>query len=412
MLNMDMIGRLRENRLTVLGTQSGDRWEAWLGAVAPLFDLELAFHGDGYGPSDQTPFYGRGVPVLHFFTGAHDDYHRPSDDADRVDFAGAARVVEMVAEVALRTAEYTPGLAYRETTSGPPLAGDSRGYGAWLGTIPDYTAMGPSASGGVLLGGVRKGGPAEAAGLRAGDKIVEMGGKIIDNLYDMTFVLRDHHPGDVITIAVEREGARLELAATLRSRDEMASAAGADHAREGEAASAHGDAAPAPPLMDPETLLYPGEERHLRRVRQLTFEGENAEAYFAPDGKSLVFQARRGDGDCDRIFALDVAGGEPRPVSSGEGRTTCAYFTYPDGDATASSRSTSPAASRGRSPPARAVPPAPTSPTRMATRSCTHPRTFPPRRARRSRTRAAATCGPSTPPTTSSCSARARRSNA
>jgi Tol biopolymer transport system component len=85
--------------------------------------------------------------------------------------------------------------------------------------------------------------------------------------------------------------------------------------------------------MDPDTLLYPGEARHLRNVRQLTFEGENAEAYFAPDGETLVFQARRGDGDCDRIFALDAAGGAPRPISSGEGRTTCAYFTYPDGDA-------------------------------------------------------------------------------
>jgi Tol biopolymer transport system component len=177
---------------------------------------------------------------------------------------------------------------------------------------------------------VRKGGPAEAAGLRAGDVIVEMDGKAIDNLYDMTFVLRDHHPGDVIRIAVLREGARRELGVTLRSRDEMAGAAGA---QSGESAGAHGGPPPASPRMDPETLLYPGEARHLRNVRQLTFEGENAEAYFAPDGETLVFQARRGDGDCDRIFAIDVAGGTPRPISSGEGRTTCAYFTYPDGDA-------------------------------------------------------------------------------
>ncbi|HEY5657479.1 MAG TPA: M28 family peptidase [Myxococcota bacterium] len=333
MLNMDMIGRLRDHRLTVLGTESGDRWEAWLRGVAPAFGLDLVFHGDGYGPSDQTPFYGGGVPVLHFFTGAHDDYHRPSDDADRIEFAGAARVVALLAEVALRAAEYAPGLAYRETSSGPALAGDSRGYGAWLGTIPDYTAMGPDVKGGVLLGGVRKGGPAEAAGLRAGDKIVEMDGKVIDNLYDMTFVLRDHHPGDVIRVVLERDAARLEFAVALGSRDEMAGAADAAHAQQGEGTAAHGSAAPGAPEMDPETLLYPGEERHLRGVRQLTFAGENAEAYFAPDGKSLVFQARRGDGDCDRIFTLDVTGGEPSPVSSGEGRTTCAYFTYPDGDA-------------------------------------------------------------------------------
>jgi Tol biopolymer transport system component len=169
--------------------------------------------------------------------------------------------------------------------------------------------------------------------LRAGDVIVEMDGKAIDNLYDMTFVLRDHHPGDVIRIAVLREGERVELAVALRSRDEMAGAADAAHAQPGEPSDPHGGPPPAAPPMDPETLLYPGEARHLRNVRQLTFEGENAEAYFAPDGETLVFQARRGDGDCDRIFALDRAGGEPRPISSGEGRTTCAYFTYPDGDA-------------------------------------------------------------------------------
>ncbi|MDH5566370.1 MAG: M28 family peptidase [Myxococcales bacterium] len=334
MLNMDMIGRLREDALTVLGTESGDRWEAWLAAAAPAFGLALTSHGDGYGPSDQTPFYSGGVPVLHFFTGAHSEYHRPSDDAALLNYAGAARVVELVAALALHAAAVEPALAYRETSSGPPLAGDSRSYGAWLGTIPDYTALGAEATGGVLLGGVRKGSPAEAAGLRAADKIVEMDGKAIHNLYDMTFVLRDHHPGDVISIAVEREGARLVLAATLGSRSEMGGPHERSHESEGGAAAGQaGETAPGGSPLDPTTLLYPGEERHLRNLRQLTFAGENAEAYFAPDGQSLVFQARRGDGDCDRIFVLDIASGATRPISSGAGRTTCAYFTYPDGDA-------------------------------------------------------------------------------
>jgi Tol biopolymer transport system component len=96
--------------------------------------------------------------------------------------------------------------------------------------------------------------------------------------------------------------------------------------------SPHGGQPPGP-AMDPETLLYPGEEKHLRNVHQLTFEGENAEAYFSPDGRSLVFQARSGAGTCDQIYALDIASGETRPVSTGEGRTTCAYYTYPDGEA-------------------------------------------------------------------------------
>jgi len=94
----------------------------------------------------------------------------------------------------------------------------------------------------------------------------------------------------------------------------------------------HANAEPAGPPMDPATLLYPGEERYLRNVRQLTFDGENAEAYWSPDGKKLVYQARTGAGDCDQIYTLDLASGERTAVSDGTGRTTCAYFTYPDGD--------------------------------------------------------------------------------
>jgi len=94
----------------------------------------------------------------------------------------------------------------------------------------------------------------------------------------------------------------------------------------------HAIAEPAGPPMDPATLLYAGEERHLRNLRQLTFDGENAEAYWSPDGKKLVFQARTGAGDCDQIYTLDIASGERTAVSSGAGRTTCAYFTYPEGD--------------------------------------------------------------------------------
>jgi Tol biopolymer transport system component len=344
MLNMDMIGRLREDKLVVLGTDSGDVWSRWLAEEAPRVGLTIVPHGDGYGPSDQTAFYAHGVPVLHFFTGAHADYHRPSDDADKLDYAGAARVIALVTMMARRAAEAPVRVAYRETSAGPTMAGDSRGYGSWLGTIPDYTAMSPDAGGGVLLGGVRKGGPAEEAGLRAGDRIVAMAGRAVGNLYDMTFVLRDHKPGEVIEVTVERSGSKVTVAATLRSRDDMgdggsphggdphggsvASSGGTDPHGTGVAASA-----PAPPALDAATLLYPGEERHLRHVVQLTFAGENAEAYWAPDGKRLVFQARGEGVPCDRIYVMDVATKAATPVSSGAGRTTCSFFTYPKGDA-------------------------------------------------------------------------------
>jgi Tol biopolymer transport system component len=261
--------------------------------------------------------------VLHFFTGPHEDHHKPSDDADKLNYPGAMRVLRLVAAVAGRAASSPSRIVYRETSSGPPMAGDSRGFGAWLGTVPDFSAMSPGARGGVKVSGIRKDGPAEKAGIQAGDRIVGMAGRKVENLYDMSFVLRDHRPGDVVEVVVERGAKRITLAATLGSRNEKS---------KGHGGKPKGHPSPAGgPEMDPKTLLYPGEEKHLRNLRQLTFGGENAEGYFSPDGKKLVFQAR-GDGvPCDRIYVLDLDSGKQQQVSSGKGRTTCAYFTYPDG---------------------------------------------------------------------------------
>jgi TolB protein len=326
MLNLDMIGRLQNDNLIVLGTGSGDRWAGWLEEAGAAAGLAISSHGDGYGPSDQTPFYAAKVPVLHFFTGPHQDHHKPSDTADKLNYPGALQVLKLVARVVDRAATVGEKVAYRETSSGPPMAGDSRGWGAWLGTVPDFTAMGPEASGGVKLSGVRKGGPAERAGIQGGDRIVSMAGRKIENLYDMTFVLRDHHPGDVIDVVVSRQGREIKLAATLGSRAQMGAG---KHPHGGP----HGHPGAKGLKMDPQTLLYPGEEKHLKNVRQLTFGGQNAEAYWSPDGKKLIFQASPEGVPCDRIYILDLETGKTEQVSSGKGRTTCSYFTYPDGEA-------------------------------------------------------------------------------
>jgi Tol biopolymer transport system component len=346
MLNMDMIGRLRDDRLMVLGTDTGDTWGRWLEEAAEPVGLSLVKSGDGYGPSDQTPFYARGVPVLHFFTGAHEDYHRPTDTPEKLNYEGAARILKVVAEIARRAAEGETRVAFQQADGADPRRmGDARGHGAWLGTIPDFTTMSPGASGGVRISGVREGGPAFAAGLRGGDVIVSMDGRTVDNLHDMTFVLRDRRPGDVIEVAFLRDDERQVVAATLGSR---AAAGGGPPHGHGDAAQAHGRPGapeqtrrgPPPgvmpaadgPAMDPETLLFPGEERRLRNMRQLTVGGRNAEAYFSPDGKRLVFQATRDGAECDRIYVMDLESGAFEQVSSGEGRTTCGYFTWPDGE--------------------------------------------------------------------------------
>ncbi|MDF1561828.1 MAG: M28 family peptidase [Deltaproteobacteria bacterium] len=361
MLNLDMIGRMKDDTLVVLGTESGTSIDGWTQEAATLAEVKLQTQGDGYGPSDQTPFYANGVPVLHFFTGAHEDYHSPSDDEPKIDYDGAEKVMVTVAGVALKAATAETRIAYRESTSGPTFSGDSRGFGAWLGTIPDYTAMSPGAAGGVKISGVNPSGPAKTAGLKGGDVIVSMGGRGVDNLYDMTFVLRDHKPGDVIEVIVKRGEEELTLAATLGDRsekkgggkhggghgaaakeeeseaaDDEEEAEEEDHTshyvRKTKGASGQAVAEIADDAkMDPVTLLYPGEERHLKDVKQLTFEGENAEAYWAPDGKSLVFQARGGKVKCDRIYTYDLEKGKVKQVSSGKGRTTCAYYTFPEG---------------------------------------------------------------------------------
>ncbi len=316
MVNLDMVGRVREGRLFALGADSAPEWSGWLAAAAPS-GLTVEGSGDGYGPSDHMSFYAREVPVVHFFSGSHDAYHTPDDDFETLNVEGGAQVASLTASL-LRTLLTTPeGPTYTKSTDGPRLAGDSRGYGAYLGTIPDYTTMGAT-EGGVKLSGVREGGPAALAGLLAGDVIVGMAGREVQNLYDMTFVLRDHKPGDTIEIVVLRGEARHTMPATLGRRGE-------------EPSGAHHAPAWAPKAGQDASALHDPREVHLADLRQLTFEGENAEAYWSPDGKKLIFQ-RSTDGACDQQYVIDLDTGETTRISSGKGRTTCGYFAWPGGE--------------------------------------------------------------------------------
>jgi Tol biopolymer transport system component len=209
MINMDMVGRLREGRLTVLGSDSANEWKEIVPPLCATLGLDCALGGDGYGPSDQTPFYAAGVPVLHLFTGTHDDYHKPSDDAERINAAGGARVGTLAADLALAAANRVAKPTYQSVPS-PLPQGDPRSYGASLGTVPDYAGPADGRPG-VLLAGVRPGGPAEKAGLRRGDLLVMLGGHAIGDINDMMFALRAAKPGERAVAVVERDGARLEL---------------------------------------------------------------------------------------------------------------------------------------------------------------------------------------------------------
>ncbi|HKV12986.1 MAG TPA: M20/M25/M40 family metallo-hydrolase [Thermoanaerobaculia bacterium] len=214
MLNMDMVGRLRGNLLTVLGGESAEEWKEIVKPACDRALLGCALSGDGYGPSDHSPFYAAGVPVLHFFTGAHSDYHKPSDDAEAVNAAGGARIAGLVAALTEEIADRPGKLTYRNAPAPAPM-GDSRSFGASLGTVPDYAGDGRP---GVLLSGVRPGSPAEKAGLRRGDLLVELAGTPIRDINDMMFVLRKSKPGEKTTAVVDRGGERVTVEVTFGGR--------------------------------------------------------------------------------------------------------------------------------------------------------------------------------------------------
>ncbi|MDP6980927.1 MAG: M28 family peptidase [Myxococcota bacterium] len=217
MVNLDMVGRLRNHRLHAFGTDSSPDWSDMLDSIAQARGFNLVAGGDGYGPSDQMSFYGAGVPVVHFFTGSHSEYHTPLDDSDQLNFLGGTRVARVVADTLTRLLLRDERLAYQSSGHDSTMAGDSRGFGAYLGTVPDYADM-MSREGGVLLSAVRPGAPADVAGVRGGDRIIEIDGTTIHNLHDMTFVLRDHRPGEIVEVVVSRGDEIVRLRATLGRR--------------------------------------------------------------------------------------------------------------------------------------------------------------------------------------------------
>ncbi len=209
MINLDMVGRLRGNRLSVLGGDSAEEWPELVEPACERARIECVLGGDGYGPSDQTAFYAAGVPVLHLFTGAHEDYHKPSDDWQKINAAGGAQIARLTADLGAGAAALERPLTYKQAEA-PAPQGDVRSYGASLGTIPDYVGP-PDGRPGVLLAGVRPGSGAEKGGLQRGDLLVGLGGHEIRDIHDFMFVLQQAKPGERAVAVVERGGERLEL---------------------------------------------------------------------------------------------------------------------------------------------------------------------------------------------------------
>lgn len=216
MLNMDMVGRMRDNRLQVLGVETAGEWRDLVQTACDSARVECASSGDGYGPSDQMPFYSGGAPVLHFFTGSHVDYHKPSDTADKINAAGAAQTGKICAQIALATSAREAPLSFKAGVEGPANPrGDMRSFNASLGTVPDYGGPGAGKKG-VLLAGVRPGSAAEKAGMKKGDVLVKLGKSEINGVEDLMFVLNASKPGESVPATVLRDGKRVEVEVTFQ----------------------------------------------------------------------------------------------------------------------------------------------------------------------------------------------------
>jgi aminopeptidase YwaD len=215
MVNMDMVGRLVDKKLTVYGTGTSPEWAPLLDRLNA--DSSFAIHRipDGFGPSDHAQFYAKDMPVLFFFTGTHNDYHKPSDTWDKINYPGEQMVVRFVDQVAQELVnEPVRPVFTRAASSPPPGGGDSRGFRVTLGVVPDY---GESVEG-MKIGGVRPSGPAERGGLKPGDIIVGMAGKKILNIYDYMGVLGELKPGDKVEVEVNRGGKLIQLNVELDKR--------------------------------------------------------------------------------------------------------------------------------------------------------------------------------------------------
>jgi Tol biopolymer transport system component len=213
-LNLDMVGRL-DGELIVYGVGSSSLWPREIERRNAGIGLPISTQDDSYLPTDATSFYLKGVPVLSPFTGVHDEYHTPRDSPERLNYEGLESVAHLVVAIASSLASQSEIPDYVQLER-PENLGARAGLRAYLGTIPRYTE---AAVPGLELSGVARGGPAEKAGLRAGDVIVELAGRTVENIYDYTYALDALKVGEPVEIAVLRDGERIVLTVTPESRE-------------------------------------------------------------------------------------------------------------------------------------------------------------------------------------------------
>lgn len=211
MVNMDMIGRLKDSSLIVYGTGTSSDWKDILNNNNK-YGFKLTFNDEGFGPSDHSSFYGKKIPVLFFFTGTHEDYHKPSDDTEKINFTGEKDILNYVYDIvtAIDKNPIRPDyLLVEKKESGQMFARK-----VYVGTVPDFA----SNVDGYKISGVSEGSPAQLAGLQGGDIIISFGGKKISNIYDFTYALGDFVPGDEVDVIVKRGEDEIAFKVKLASK--------------------------------------------------------------------------------------------------------------------------------------------------------------------------------------------------
>jgi hypothetical protein len=218
MLNMDMVGRIKDNKIYIGGVGTGSTFQKILDQAKDDSHLQFELSQTGYASSDHTSFVVKKIPVLFFFSGLHSDYHKPSDTWEKINPEAAARLLNVVGNAAVELASESEKPTFVTVVENNPhsgaVSGGGGGYGPYFGSIPDFGQT----ENGVKFSDVKAGSPAAKAGLKAGDVLIQFGDKPIKNLYDFTDALRRSKVGDVVPVTVLRDGKELKVDVKLEQR--------------------------------------------------------------------------------------------------------------------------------------------------------------------------------------------------